>query len=99
MKRIALYDPSELVIARLDDIPNQVSETITSDITIITTQDEVLVRNCKSGNPLLTIMDINGKIIRTESGQTRTNISALSSGLYFLQVSDGDQSKVFRFVK
>lgn len=46
------------------------------------------------------LTDLNGKEIQTKSGsQLEFDVQSLSSGLYILQVSDGDRSSNYRVIK
>jgi|GEM_PF-6740698 len=48
----------------------------------------------------LSIIDINGKTIRTsDKNQRAINVSELSSGVYFFKIINGEQSRIEKFIK
>ncbi|WCO01513.1 T9SS type A sorting domain-containing protein [Psychroserpens ponticola] len=48
----------------------------------------------------LSIIDINGRIINTyRKNQRKINVSELSNGVYFFKITNGEQSRIEKFVK
>ena len=71
---------------RVSIYPNPASTTLHIDITTADTFE-------------INVNDISGKNIIKTMNQDNLDISALSKGLYLLQIRQGTQSKVFKFVK
>ncbi|SNS93446.1 Por secretion system C-terminal sorting domain-containing protein [Ekhidna lutea] len=72
------------------DVEVKIYPNPSSDFINVNTNKEVTVR----------LSDLNGKAIQTKSGsQLEFDIQSLTSGLYILQVSDGDRSSSYRIIK
>lgn len=67
------------------------------------TSDVVIINNIPSGVGTLTVIDINGKIVKSwpapKKVSTQIDVSDLAQGLYFVVMGEGLQRTALRFVK
>ena len=87
----ANYDTNSLSIGQTNQLESiKVYPNPTSGIVYISPSEKVLT---------IQIYDLLGKVIMSEKGVNKVNIRDLSSGVYMIKLSDGDNETIHRIIK
>lgn len=87
----ANYDTNSLSIGQTNQLESiKVYPNPTSGIVYISPSEKVLT---------IQIYDLLGKVIMSEKGVNKLNIIDLSSGVYMIKLSDGDNETIHRIIK
>jgi len=87
----ANYDSNSLSIGQTNQLESiKVYPNPTSGIVYISPSEKVLT---------IQIYDLLGKVIMSEKGVNKFNIRDLSSGVYMIKLSDGDNETIHRIIK
>lgn len=87
----ANYDTNSLSIGQTNQLESiKVYPNPTSGIVYISPSEKVLT---------IQIYDLLGKVIMSEKGVNKVNIRDLSSGVYMIKLSDGDNESLHRIIK
>jgi hypothetical protein len=102
---------SALTIRVIQELPTGMDETPALEATKlwpnpVTDNFSLALNSSRNGNLILTIVDLNGREVRTSNAsvvagnnQLPMDVSGLEPGMYVLRLSNGNNSAALRFVK
>jgi WD40 repeat protein len=90
----------DVVLWSMDDILSVTEKLTEENVQVFPNpaSETIQVKGGTSGK-LISILDLNGKVLRKENLNHATDIKALDDGVYYLQFEDGQSKKTIRFVK
>lgn len=80
---------------------NDIIESDLSNLSISPnpTHEQIQIQGLNSGDYSYKLISMQGEIIVSSSNQNRINVAELNSGVYFIQLEQGQSSKTIKFIK